>query len=101
MFFDFGAGELIGLAVLAMILVGPDKLPGVAVQAAKMVKKLKALTVTATNEIKENLGPGFENLQPADLHPKAFIQKQLGDVLNETPATVERKNTPKLDPDIL
>ncbi len=27
MFFDFGAGELIGLAVLLMPLVGPKRLP--------------------------------------------------------------------------
>ena len=101
MFFDFGAGELIGLAVIAMILVGPDKLPGFAVQAAKMVKKLRSLTVTATNEIKENLGPGFENLQPADLHPKTFIKKQLEDVLNDGSTKPARKNTPRIDPDIL
>ena len=37
MFFDFGAGEVIGLALLAMILLGPDKLPQFAVDAAKMV----------------------------------------------------------------
>ena len=101
MFFDFGAGELIGLAVLAMILVGPDKLPGFAVQAAKMVKKLRSLTVTATNEIKENLGPGFENLQPADLHPKTFIKKQLDEVMNDGTAKPSRKITPRIDPDIL
>lgn len=101
MFFDFGAGEIIGLAILGMILVGPDKLPGLAVHAAKWVKKIKALTVTATSEIRENLGPGFENLQPADLHPKTFLKKQLDEVLNERPAKVERKIEPKLDPDIL
>ena len=101
MFFDFGAGEIIGLAVLAMILVGPDKLPTFAVQAAKVVKKLKALTVTATHEIRENLGPGFENLQPADLHPKTFIKKQLDGVLNETNEKPVRKHQPTLDPDIL
>ena len=38
MFFDFGAGEIMGLAVLAMILIGPDKLPTFAVEAAKFVK---------------------------------------------------------------
>lgn len=101
MFFDFGAGEIIGLAVLAMILVGPDKLPTFAVQAAKLVKKVKSLTVTATHEIRENLGPGFENLQPADLHPKTFIKKQLDGVLNETTEKPARKHQPKLDPDIL
>ena len=101
MFFDFGAGEFIGLAVLAMILVGPDKLPGIAVQAAKMVKKVRSLTLTATNEIKENLGPGFEHLQPADLHPKTFIKKQLDDVLSEGAPKPARKITPRIDPDIL
>lgn len=100
MFFDFGAGELIGLAILGMILVGPDKLPGLAVEAAKWVKKIKALTLTATNEIRENLGPGFENLQPVDLHPKTFLKKQLDEVLAE-PSTTVRKHEPKLDPDIL
>ena len=41
MFFDIGAGELLGLAVLAMILVGPERLPKVSVEAAKMLKKLR------------------------------------------------------------
>jgi len=67
MFFDFGAGELIGLVLLAMILLGPDKLPQFAVDAAKMVKKIRNFAATATNELKENLGPGFEDLQPSDL----------------------------------
>jgi len=37
MFFDFGAGELFGLALLAIILVGPERLPNLAVDAAKLV----------------------------------------------------------------
>ena len=59
MFFDIGAGELLGLAVLAMVLVGPERLPKVAVEAAKMLKKLRKLSQVATAELKENLGPGF------------------------------------------
>ena len=74
MFFDIGAGELLGLALLAMLLVGPERLPKVAVEAAKLLKKLRAFSQTATAELKENLGPGFENLQPADLHPKTFVK---------------------------
>ena len=66
MFFDIGAGELLGLALLAMLLVGPERLPKVAVEAAKWVKKIRDLSQVATAELKENLGPGFENLQPKD-----------------------------------
>ena len=97
MFFDFGAGEIIGLAVLAMILVGPDKLPQFAVDAAKFVKKIRAFATAATNELKENLGPGFENLQPTDLHPKTFIKNQLANALDAQ----DEKIKGKLDPDSL
>jgi sec-independent protein translocase protein TatB len=100
MFFDFGAGEVLGLAILAMILVGPDRLPKFAVEAAKMVKKLRTLATTATNELKDNLGPGFEDLKPADLNPKTFVKKQLDSVLDESKPKPKRPES-KIDPDLL
>lgn len=99
MFFDIGAGEFIGLAVLALILVGPDRLPKLATDAAKIVKKIRALSHTATAELKQNLGPGFEDLQPSDLNPKTFIKKQVAAALDEEDKTI--KSTPKIDPDLL
>jgi sec-independent protein translocase protein TatB len=101
MFFDFGAGEVIGLALLAMILLGPDKLPQFAVDAAKMVKKIRNFASTATNELKENLGPGFEDLQPSDLHPKTFIKKQLATALDEDRSPKKLKTKAQIDPDLL
>jgi sec-independent protein translocase protein TatB len=100
MFFDFGAGELIGLAILGMVLVGPEKLPGLAAQAAKFIKKARTLAASATNELKENLGPGFEDLKPADLNPKTFVKKQIEAVMDETPAKPKRPES-KIDPDLL
>lgn len=101
MFFDFGAGEIAGLAVLAMVLVGPDKLPQFAVQAAKTVKKLRGLAATATNELKENLGPGFEDLKPADLNPKTFVKKQIESAMDEGEAKPRVRPENKIDPDLL
>jgi len=101
MFFDFGAGEIIGLAVLAMILIGPDKLPTFAVEVAKFIKKIRLMATNATNDLKENLGPGFEDLKPTDLNPKTFIQKQLANVLDdETPKSATNSSS-KIDPDLL
>ncbi|MEI6869596.1 MAG: sec-independent translocase [Actinomycetota bacterium] len=101
MFFDFGAGEIIGLAVLAMILIGPDKLPTFAVEAAKFIKKVRQMATNATNDLKENLGPGFEDLKPTDLNPKTFIQKQLANVLDEDAPKSAASTTSKIDPDLL
>lgn len=102
MFFDFGAGELVGLAILAMILIGPERLPNMAVDAAKFVKRIREMASKATEELKDNLGPGFEDLKPTDLNPKSFIKKQLSSVLDDddsTPATSKRTST--IDPDLL
>jgi sec-independent protein translocase protein TatB len=101
MFFDFGAGEVIGLAILAMILIGPERLPNFAVDAAKFVKRVREMASKATEELKENLGPGFEDLKPTDLNPKTFIKKQLSSVLDDEESPSTSKLVSKIDPDLL
>ena len=102
MFFDIGAGEILGLAILGMILVGPERLPKLAVEAAQWVKKIRALATTATAELRENLGPGFEDLQPKDLNPKTFMKKQVADLLDEgAPKPKANRPAAMIDPDLL
>lgn len=101
MFFDFGPGEVIGLAILAMILIGPERLPNFAVDAARFLKKVRNFATNATNELKENLGPGFEDLQPSDLRPKAFIKKQIANAMDEDSPSAKMKVQAKIDPDLL
>lgn len=105
--FDFGFGEIIGLVVLALLLVGPERMPRVASDLAKMIRKVRSLTNTATAEIRENLGPGFEDLKPADLNPKTFIKRHVASVLDDEDEK-ERQNRngasafkPQIDPDLL
>ncbi len=102
MFFAIGAGEILGLAILAMLLVGPERLPKLAVEAAQWVKKARGLATKATAELRENLGPGFEDLQPKDLNPKTFVKKQISELLDEeTPKPKVKKPTAMIDPDLL
>ena len=99
MIFGIGPGEFIGLAVLAIFFVGPERLPKFSSDAAKFLKKVKHLANSATAELRENLGPGFEDLQPSDLNPKTFIKKQIAGALDEDkPSTAPQ---PKIDPDLL
>ena len=105
--FDFGFGEMIGLVVLALILVGPERMPRVASDLAKMIRKVRTMTNMATAEIRENLGPGFEDLKPADLNPKTFIKRHVTSVLDEEDKK-ERQSVngqpafkPQIDPDLL
>ena len=109
MFFDFGAGELIGLAILAMILIGPERLPNFAVDAAKFVKRIREMASKATEELKENLGPGFEDLDVSDLTPKNLAKKVLGNAMDDVKPVAQEvkrqskeiKDVAKIDPDLL
>jgi sec-independent protein translocase protein TatB len=104
---DFGFGEMSGLVILALILVGPERMPRVASDLAKMIRKVRSLTNSATAEIRQNLGPGFEDLKPADLNPKTFIKKHVASVLEEEDEKASQgKNggsafKPQIDPDLL
>jgi sec-independent protein translocase protein TatB len=103
--FNIGAGEFLTLALLALVLIGPDKLPTVAIDAARMLKKVRRLAQSATAELRENMGPGFEDLQVEDLHPKKLIAKQLGslsEIAEDSKVELKEINhNAKIDPDLL
>ena len=97
--FNIGGGEILALFVVGMILIGPDRMPSVAADAARFLIKIKNMAQKVTNEVRDNLGPGYEDLQVKDLHPKALIKKHISDVIDKS--DFEVKSKPKIDPDIL
>ena len=54
-FFGIGAFELAVVAVVAVIVLGPDRLPGVAVQLARAVKYMRGYANDATADIRKEL----------------------------------------------
>ena len=105
-------GEFLGLVVLGLFLVGPDRLPSAARDFARILHKIRNFTTYASNELKENLGPGFENLEVTDLNPKKLAKKLIDDAMEQTgdakPLAAEAKkqvnelkDIAKIDPDLL
>ncbi len=111
--FGIGMGEFLGLVILGLFLVGPDKLPEAAKDFARFIHKVRNFTTYASRELKENLGPGFEDLQVTDLTPKKLAQKVLGNALDDvkplvndlkSQAKASKKvidEAAKIDPDLL
>lgn len=77
--FDVGAPELLVLAVLAVILFGPEKLPEFARKAARVINYIRTMAGSAQQQLKDELGPEFSDVDVRDLNPKTFIQKHLLD----------------------
>jgi sec-independent protein translocase protein TatB len=86
--FDLSLWKLLVLAVLALIIFGPERLPGMAAQAGRMLRELRRLAEGAKAELQEGLGPEFtefsENFDMADLNPRRFVRKH---VMNELAGT--------------
>jgi sec-independent protein translocase protein TatB len=85
--FDIGIPELMVLALVALFVFGPDRLPDVAKQAAQLVKQLRTTVTQAKSQLAEELGPEFKDIDLRDLSPRALVQKHILDDLDddETP----------------
>jgi sec-independent protein translocase protein TatB len=80
--FDIGLPEFMVLAIVAVFLFGPEKLPDVARQAARLLKSARRTLATARAQVAEELGPEYANLDLRDLSPRALVQKHLLDDLD-------------------
>ena len=77
--FDLSLTKLLILAVIALIVFGPNELPKVAAQAGRFLRDLRRIAEGATAELKEGLGPEFGNFELDDLNPRRFVTKHLFD----------------------
>ena len=80
--FDLSIGKLLVLAVIALIVFGPNELPKMASQAGRALRDLRRIAEGAKNDLREGLGPEFADLELDDLNPKRFVQKHLFDEMN-------------------
>jgi sec-independent protein translocase protein TatB len=84
--FDIGLPELMVLALVALFVFGPDRLPGVARQAGRMVKTLRQTVTQAKSHLADELGPEFKDIDLRDLNPRTLVQKHLLDDFNDDDA---------------
>ncbi|GAA3617032.1 sec-independent translocase [Microlunatus ginsengisoli] len=77
--FDINAPEFLVLVVIAIVLFGPEKLPEFARKAARVLRYLRNIASNAQDQLSQELGPEFSDLDIRDLNPKTFVQKHLLD----------------------
>jgi len=77
--FDLSLTKLMVLAVIAIVIFGPDQLPKVAAQAGRALRELRRIADGARRDLNEGLGPEFQDFDIADLHPRTFVRKHLLD----------------------
>lgn len=86
--FDVGLPELMVLAVVAVFVFGPDRLPEVARQAGRFVRTARQMIDNARRELNDEFGADINDLR--DLNPREMVRKHVLDVVDEDDATPHR-----------
>jgi sec-independent protein translocase protein TatB len=111
-FDSIGWGEIVVLALAALFIFGPERLPTLAKDAAAGLKRVREAITGLREQMDDSLGDDFAELRDLDLrkyHPKTFIRTQLlGDddvpfsapvVATPVPRPRDRATPPPFDPD--
>jgi sec-independent protein translocase protein TatB len=80
--FDLSLTKLLVLAVIALVVFGPNELPRLAKQAGGVLRDLRRIAEGAKADLREGLGPEFQDFDFEDLNPRRFVQKHLLDDVN-------------------
>src|SRR6266849_1410002 len=91
--FDLSISKLLILAVIALVIFGPNELPKIASQAGRALRDLRRIAEGAKADLREGLGPEFSDFDIEDLNPRRFVQKHLLDDLNGDTAAASRTAT--------
>jgi sec-independent protein translocase protein TatB len=92
--FDIGTGEVIALAVVALLVLGPEKLPQYAAEAARTIRQLRRMANDARSEVTRELGPELDGLDLRDLNPRSLVRKHLLDPLDDDDDDDDDRATP-------
>ena len=79
-FDSIGWGEIVVLALAALFIFGPERLPTLAKDAAQGLKKVREAITGIRDQVSDSMGDDFAELRDLDLrkyHPKTFIRDQL------------------------
>jgi sec-independent protein translocase protein TatB len=89
--FGVGLPELALIALVAVIVFGPDKLPELARQAGAMLRKARSFANAARDELRTELGPEYADLELRDLDPRTIVRRHIIEAMEEPDTEVTPK----------
>jgi len=75
--FDLSLPKLLVLAVIALVVFGPNELPKIAAQAGRALRDLRQIAESAKKDLRDGLGPEFADFEIEDLNPRRLVHKHL------------------------
>jgi sec-independent protein translocase protein TatB len=80
---DVGLLEIAVIALIAIFVFGPDKLPDLARQAGRMARQVRRMANNARDELREELGPEYADLELRDLDPRQIVRRHISEAMED------------------
>ena len=77
MSFGLTFDKLLIILVIALFLIGPDRLPALAAQLARLVKTLRGFADGARDRMREEMGPEFDEVDWRKLDPRQYDPRRI------------------------
>jgi len=75
--FGINGGELLVLLVVAVVVVGPERLPHYAEELARWTRQLRLVLSDAKQRLSEELGPELGDVDWATLDPRRYDPRRI------------------------
>jgi len=75
--FGLSFEKLFIIAVIAVFLLGPDRLPYYASQLARLTRSLRDLANGAKDRMREEMGPDFDDVDWKKLDPRQYDPRRI------------------------
>ncbi|WP_434993597.1 Sec-independent protein translocase TatB [Arthrobacter sp. Ld5] len=69
--------ELVVLALIAVMVLGPERLPEYAAQLARLVKGLRRMATGAREQLREEVGPELDEMDWRKLDPRQYDPRRI------------------------
>lgn len=96
MFDNLGWAEIAVLAVLAMLIFGPERLPKVAADAGRLLRELRRMAKGVTNDLRDEMGLDLDEIRRLD--PRRFLDEE-DDAPRRTASVLPIGENAPFDPD--
>lgn len=93
MFNQIGWSEVAVLMIAAIFIFGPERLPKLAADAGRTLRKARVLLAGVQEDLRGEMGPELAELDLRSLRPKKLVSQMLWDD-DETPARAPRPAAP-------
>jgi sec-independent protein translocase protein TatB len=74
---DIGGWEFIALIVLAVVILGPERLPEYAAKLGRFVRQARAMAEGAKGQLREQMGPEFDDINWQQYDPRRIVREAL------------------------